>query len=178
MPENRVLTFTRRVASPLGDLLLASDGRSLTGLYLPPREALPGPVEGEDSAGARALFDRTARQLEAYFAGELTQFDLPLEPAGTPFQLRVWQELRAVPYGATASYGEIAARIGQPTAARAVGLANGRNPISIIIPCHRVIGAGGSLVGYGGGLDRKKLLLDLEARGRARAQGRDAAAPA
>jgi methylated-DNA-[protein]-cysteine S-methyltransferase len=102
-------------------------------------------------------------QLTAYFAGELRDFDLPLAPVGTPFQERVWQALRDIPYGATTSYSALANRIGAPGAARAVGLANGRNPIAIIIPCHRVIGAGGTLVGYGGGLNRKRWLLDLEA---------------
>ena len=101
-------------------------------------------------------------QLEGYFAGERRSFALPLRPVGTPFQLEVWRELERVPYGATASYGELACRIGRPAAVRAVGLANGRNPISIVVPCHRIVGAGGALTGYGGGLERKRLLLDLE----------------
>ncbi len=106
-------------------------------------------------------------QLEEYFAGERTSFDIPLAPEGAPFEREVWRALEEIPYGETVSYGEIARRVGQPTAARAVGTANGRNPIAVIVPCHRVIGADGSLTGYGGGLERKRLLLELE-----RGQGR------
>jgi methylated-DNA-[protein]-cysteine S-methyltransferase len=104
----------------------------------------------------------TVRQLRAYFAGELREFDLPLAPAGTPFQLRVWRELRNIPYGQTISYGELARRVGSPKGSRAVGLANGANPISIVVPCHRVIGSSGKLTGYGGGLENKARLLALE----------------
>ena len=100
--------------------------------------------------------------MRAYFTGELTEFDLPLAPTGTPFQSRVWAGLREIPYGVTLTYGELARRIGQPTASRAVGLANGKNPLSIIVPCHRVIGSDGSMTGYGGGLERKRFLLALE----------------
>ena len=107
-------------------------------------------------------FGEVIRQLNSYFAGELQQFDLPLAPAGTPFQLRVWEALRSIPFGQTISYGELARRIGQPTAVRAVGAANGRNPLPIVIPCHRVIGSDGSLTGFGGGLPAKKHLLALE----------------
>jgi methylated-DNA-[protein]-cysteine S-methyltransferase len=107
--------------------------------------------------------DEARRQLEAYFAGELREFDLPLAPEGSEFQLRVWEQLRAIPYGETISYGELARRVGDPAAARAVGLANGRNPLPVIVPCHRVIGADGSLTGFGGGLERKRRLLELEA---------------
>ena len=107
-------------------------------------------------------FREVARQLNAYFAGELQQFDVPLAGEGTEFQKKVWQQLCAVRYGETASYGEIAKAIGQPTASRAVGMANGRNPISVIVPCHRIIGSNGKLVGYGGGLRRKTTLLRLE----------------
>ncbi len=107
-------------------------------------------------------FADTIRQLTAYFAGKLTQFDLPADGDGTPFQQSVWQALRDVPYGQTCSYGDIAQAIGKPKASRAVGMANGRNPISIIVPCHRIIGGNGSLVGYGGGLERKSTLLKLE----------------
>ncbi len=113
-------------------------------------------------AGAGPARD-AARQLQAYFRRELTRFDVPLAPAGTPFQQRVWRELQAVPYGETVSYSEIARRIGQPGAARAVGGANGANPIPIIIPCHRAVGANGSLTGFGGGVEKKRALLDLEA---------------
>ena len=115
-------------------------------------------------AGTRRRRSPDAReQLGAYFAGELTEFRLPLAPRGTPFQLAVWEALRAIPYGTTATYGEIAAAVGRPpSASRAVGAANGSNPIAVIVPCHRVIGAGGSLVGFGGGLARKRRLLQLE----------------
>ena len=109
-------------------------------------------------------------QLEEYFAGERTLFDVALEMEGTPFQRRVWRELEAIPYGETISYGELARRVGQPSAARAVGLANGRNPVAVIVPCHRVIGADGSLTGYGGGMERKRILLGLES-GAARLPG-------
>ncbi|ALO11934.1 Methylated-DNA--protein-cysteine methyltransferase [Streptomyces venezuelae] len=107
-------------------------------------------------------FGEAIHQLDAYFAGELTEFDLPLHLVGTPFQLRVWEELCRIPYGETRTYGELAEALGNPTASRAVGLANGKNPVSIVVPCHRVVGAGGSLTGYGGGLDRKQRLLALE----------------
>ena len=107
----------------------------------------------------------TARQLDAYFAGELKDFDVPLDMQGTDFQQMVWKQLTAIPYGETWSYGEMAAAIGKPSASRAVGHANGRNPVSIIVPCHRVIGSSGKLVGYGGGLDRKQALLALESPG-------------
>ncbi len=121
------------------------------------------PPAGRDLwAEDRSSFQKVGDQLEAYFAGELTEFDVPLRLEGSTFQRQVWEGLRAIPYGTTCSYGQLADRIGKPGAARAVGLANGRNPIGIIVPCHRVIGAGGGLTGYGGGLDRKKLLLDLE----------------
>ena len=109
------------------------------------------------------LLLQAADQLRAYFAGELREFDLPLAPRGTPFQLSAWAAVSAIPYGRTATYAEIAAAIGRPSACRAVGAANGRNPLPVIVPCHRVIGAAGALTGYGGGLDRKRSLLDLEA---------------
>ena len=114
-------------------------------------------------AESRAPFKEAVRQLDAYFAGRLRQFDLPLATGGTAFQQRVWRALRDIPYGETVSYGELARHIERPAAVRAVGAANGQNPISIVIPCHRVIGADGSLTGYGGGLERKRHLLDLEA---------------
>ncbi|MFJ4342346.1 methylated-DNA--[protein]-cysteine S-methyltransferase [Streptomyces sp. NPDC088915] len=107
-------------------------------------------------------FGEAVRQLDAYFAGELTAFDLPLHLVGTPFQLRVWERLSLIPYGETRTYGELAEELGSPGASRAVGLANGKNPVSIVVPCHRVIGAGGGLTGYGGGLDRKQRLLAFE----------------
>jgi methylated-DNA-[protein]-cysteine S-methyltransferase len=147
------------IDSPLGKLLLVGDGTSLTRLAMSPR---PNDVPAGGRHDPTAFVDVEA-QLGAYFAGELTEFDLPLAPRGSDFQLSVWNELLEIPYGETASYGEIAAAIGRPDAVRAVGTTNGRNPIAVIIPCHRVIGADGSLVGYGGGLDRKRLLLELEA---------------
>ncbi|MFD3534989.1 methylated-DNA--[protein]-cysteine S-methyltransferase [Streptomyces sp. NPDC058664] len=107
-------------------------------------------------------FGEAIRQLDAYFAGELNAFDLPLKLIGTPFQKRVWEQLLRIPYGETRTYGELAEELGNPAASRAVGLANGKNPVSIIVPCHRVIGAGGGLTGYGGGLDRKQRLLAFE----------------
>jgi len=146
-----------RVDSPLGELLLVSDGRALTRLEMSPHE-LPANAHRDPGPLREA-----EEQLESYFAGELTEFDLPLAPAGSGFQLAVWAALTRIPYGETASYGEIAAEVGRPDAVRAVGTTNGRNPIAVIIPCHRVIGADGTLVGYGGGLPRKRLLLELEA---------------
>ena len=144
------------IESPLGELLLVGDGRALTGLYM---DGAPGPGWRRDPAA----FRQAADQLRAYFARELREFDLPLAPHGTPFQQEVWAALREIPYGRTVGYAELAAALGRPGAARAVGAANGRNPMSIVVPCHRVIGADGALTGYGGGLRRKRLLLDLEA---------------
>ncbi|HEX6325679.1 MAG TPA: methylated-DNA--[protein]-cysteine S-methyltransferase [Jiangellaceae bacterium] len=149
--------------SPIGPLLLTADDGGLTRLYMEVRKHGPDEVQPEwrrdDSA-----FTEACRQLDEYFAGQRTEFDLPLNPAGTPFQRRVWEALKTIPYGEIRSYGEIAEQIGRPGAARAVGLANGRNPISIVVPCHRVIGASGALTGYGGGLERKQYLLNLETR--------------
>jgi methylated-DNA-[protein]-cysteine S-methyltransferase len=146
-----------RVDSPLGELQLVGDGRSLTRLEMSPR-SIPAGASHDPEA-----FGDVEAQLDAYFTGELTEFDVPLAPAGSGFQLAVWAALTRIPYGDTASYGEIAAEVGRPDAVRAVGSTNGRNPIAVIIPCHRVIGADGTLVGYGGGLPRKRLLLELEA---------------
>jgi len=155
----RPLTHTT-VDSPIGELLLTSDGEALTGLYMAGgRHAL---VAADDWNRDDDPFDDVRAQLAAYFAGELTDFDVPLAPAGTPFQLSVWRALEEIPYGQTRSYGQLAARVGNVRACRAVGLANGRNPISIIVPCHRVIGASGTLTGYGGGLERKRHLLAME----------------
>jgi methylated-DNA-[protein]-cysteine S-methyltransferase len=157
VPEN---FFYSDVSSPVGDLLLVSNGAAFTGVLLPDHrggsEPRPGWRRDDDVL-------RPAReQLRAYFAGGLLDFDLALAPQGTPFQRRVWDELRRIPFGVTISYAELARRVGQPTAARAVGAANGRNPIPIIVPCHRVIGANGTLTGYGGGLECKRLLLEHE----------------
>ncbi|HEX6476556.1 MAG TPA: methylated-DNA--[protein]-cysteine S-methyltransferase [Acidimicrobiales bacterium] len=159
MPE----TIWTTIASPVGDLLLAGDGDSLDTLHLPDTSRPPLARNGQERDDD--AFGEARTQLAEYFDGERTTFDLSLSPRGTPFQLAVWDALRRIPYAATASYGEVAAAIGSPSASRAVGLANGRNPIAIVIPCHRVIGADGSLVGYGGGLDRKRRLLELEASG-------------
>jgi methylated-DNA-[protein]-cysteine S-methyltransferase len=149
-------------ASPLGELLLLSDGEALTGLYLEGHRG--GPVPGSGWRRDDGPFRAVRAQLEAYFAGDLRTFDVPVTLGGTDFQRQVWSELQRVPYGATASYGELAARLGRPSAARAVGAANGRNPISIIVPCHRVVGADGALTGYAGGLERKRWLLAWEAK--------------
>jgi methylated-DNA-[protein]-cysteine S-methyltransferase len=154
--------------SPIGTLVLAGDGDALAGIDLHGR--VPVAARRDDAA-----FAAVRAQLAAYFAGELTAFDLPLAPRGTPFQLRVWNALTAIAYAATISYGELARRIGQPTAARAVGLANGANPLPIVVPCHRVIGADGSLTGFGGGLERKRWLLAHEAQCAARRAARRAA---
>lgn len=157
MAQRRTHTVTD---SPVGPLTLVAVDGALSGLYMSEQRYRPG----EDIFGERdeAPFAAVREQLAAYFAARLTEFELPLSLGGTPFQQRVWAELQQIPFGETVSYGELAERIGRPTAARAVGLANGRNPISIIVPCHRVIGSAGSLTGYGGGLDRKRFLLDFE----------------
>ena len=147
------------LTTPIGELLLvADDDGALTAVHLPGRHGSTAGLERDD-----ALLEPARRQLTEYFAGERRDFELPLHPEGAPFQLRVWDKLKAIPYGETVSYGEIARELGNPTASRAVGAANGRNPIAIIVPCHRVIGSTGSLTGYAGGLDQKRALLDLEA---------------
>ena len=160
------MTYFTYMESPLGRLLLTSNGAALTGLFMEPHRHGPESTEGWLQDDEAEPFPAARRQLSAYFAGTLQEFDLPLALQGTPFQQKVWNELRNIPFGQTWSYGELARRIGQPTASRAVGLANGKNPISVIVPCHRVIGANGKLVGYGGGLDRKTTLLQLEQPGR------------
>lgn len=159
--------YRRMADSAIGTLLMTGDGQALTALDLHAAErgtAIPRDWHQND-----AMFAEARAQLDAYFAGQRRDFDLPLAPAGTPFQQGVWRALQAIPYGLTESYGALARRVGKPQAARAVGLANGRNPIPIIIPCHRVIGADGSLTGYGGGLARKRWLLAHEAAVRAAA---------
>jgi len=148
------------VDSPIGELLLVGDGHALQGLYMQagrPKKIRPDWERSDEP------FAAVAKQLAEYFAGERREFDVPLLLDGPPFQRQAWHALREIPYGETVSYGEQARRIGQPDAARAVGAANGQNPIAVIVPCHRVIGADGSLTGFGGGLHRKRLLLDLEA---------------
>ncbi len=148
------------MTSPVGELTLTSDGAALTGVYMNPQRYRPRRERNWQRDDA--ALDEARAQLEAYFAGGLREFDLALAAEGSPFQQRVWQALCDIPYGETASYGEIARRVGEPHAARAVGLANGHNPIAIVVPCHRVIGADGSLTGYGGGLPRKRWLLAHE----------------
>ena len=155
-----VETIYTTVDSPIGELLLAGDGAGLQRLDMRGGRR-PIPIAAEWVRRDDAFVAARA-QLDRYFAGELREFDVPLSMAGNPFELRVWAALLEIPYGETVSYGEIARQIGEPSAARAVGLANGRNPIALIVPCHRVIGADGSLTGYGGGLERKRFLLDLE----------------
>lgn len=154
--------YYTRFASPVGPLLLAGDAKALqwvsfeSGKHVVPPQA--------DWKQNRTAFAEVIRQLQAYFRGELKEFDLPLKMEGTEFQLRVWNALRAIPYGETISYAQLARRIGNPKAVRAVGLANGSNPIPIIVPCHRVIGSDGSLTGFGGGIPTKKKLLELESQ--------------
>jgi methylated-DNA-[protein]-cysteine S-methyltransferase len=149
----------RTIDSPVGPLTLAGRGGTLTNLRMVNQTHEPSRADWEPDDDA---FPDAVEQLRAYFGGERTGFELALDLVGTDFQRRVWAALQTIPYGETRSYGEIAEQIGPPGAFRAVGLANGRNPIGIIVPCHRVIGAGGSLTGYGGGLDRKRILLELE----------------
>lgn len=152
--------YWHEIDSPVGRLLLAGEGDSLiqVGFQSGPRPLRPAEGWVADEVPLRAVI----LQLGEYFAGKRRRFDLRLSPRGTEFQLRVWQALREIPYGDTISYGELARRIGKPSASRAVGLANGANPLPIIVPCHRVIGANGSLTGFGGGLPIKRKLLALE----------------
>ncbi|MEY9213877.1 methylated-DNA--[protein]-cysteine S-methyltransferase [Thermobifida halotolerans] len=158
--RERVHTVTD---SPIGPLTLVAADRALVGLYL--AEQRHRPAEEFFGRPDPTPFTEVETQLAEYFAGRRTAFDVPLAPEGTPFQRTVWDALLEIPYGETLSYGQLAERIGNPSASRAVGLANGRNPIGIIVPCHRVVGASGDLTGYGGGLERKKWLLALERRG-------------
>ena len=150
------------VDSPVGRITLVDDDGALVGLYLSEQKHLPT----ASSLGARddRVQPALREQLPAYFRGELQLFEVPLAPVGTPFQLSVWTALQQVPYGTTCTYADLATAIGRPTAVRAVGAANGRNPICLVVPCHRVVGSGGALTGYAGGLDRKAFLLDLEGR--------------
>ena len=145
--------------SPVGPLTLIADERALTGLHFAGYGHGLGPDRRDPE---EPLLAAAAAQLDEYFAGERHHFDLELDLGGTEFQRAVWDQLVRIPFGETVSYGEIARRLGRPERVRAVGAANGRNPVSIVVPCHRVIGADGSLVGYGGGLDRKEALLKLE----------------
>jgi methylated-DNA-[protein]-cysteine S-methyltransferase len=154
MTSNRLFSI---YDSPLGRLVLSGDEDALTGVRFSDRGAPPAGGRRDD-----ARFSEERRQLGDYFAGRLTTFELALKLEGNPFELRVWEALRTIPYGTTTTYGELAARLGAPDASRAVGAANGRNPIPIVVPCHRVIGARGKLTGYGGGLHRKRALLAHE----------------
>jgi methylated-DNA-[protein]-cysteine S-methyltransferase len=168
--------FFTRIDSPIQSLTLVSDGRSLTGLYMMP-DNQAAVIRGDLSSVLRlppsalqtwveddavAPFPKAREQLAAYFAGTLIEFDLPLHMQGTAFQMQVWKALQTIPYGTTMAYSDLAQQIGHPNASRAVGMANGRNPISIIVPCHRIIGANGKLTGYGGGIERKQWLLSHE----------------
>lgn len=155
------MTNYRTIDSPIGPLTLAGEGTVLTNLRMVDQTYEPNRAGWEPDNNA---FAEAVDQLNAYFAGDLAEFDVELDLQGTVFQQRVWKALLTIPYGETRSYGEIAEQIGAAGAARAVGLANGHNPIAIIVPCHRVIGASGKLTGYGGGLDRKQTLLELERR--------------
>ncbi len=158
------MNFYTHIASPIGPLLLQTDGTALTGLTMDvPSGPPPAWDAGREDADAGPL-PRAAQQLAEYFAGQRRDFDLPLRLEGTAFQRQVWQRLLEIRFGEILSYGELARRIGNPKASRAVGLANGRNPIAILVPCHRVIGADGTLTGYGGGLERKRWLLAHEGR--------------
>ncbi|MGA9852920.1 MAG: methylated-DNA--[protein]-cysteine S-methyltransferase [Gammaproteobacteria bacterium] len=146
--------------SPVGKLLLAGEEERLYQVHFQDGTHPAQPEAGWEQS--ERSFREVVRQLKAYFAGKLTRFDLSLKPEGTEFQIKVWRALRTIPYGKTWSYGELARRIGKPAASRAVGAANGQNPLPIIVPCHRVIGADGSLTGFGGGLRIKQALLELE----------------
>ena len=157
-------TLYTTIPSPIGDILLARNEQGISHIHFQDGESTPN--IGADWQQDDLAFADVTTQLKAYFAGELQDFDLPLAPDGTPFQQTVWQQLQTIPYGKTSTYGELAAEIGKPTASRAVGAANGRNPIPIVIPCHRVIGANGKLTGFSGGLYIKEALLSLEQNGR------------
>ncbi len=150
-----------KMKSPIGELTLVGDGEVLTNLSMEEHDDT-APKIGDNWKHDRRAFKDARKQLTEYFSGKRTDFTMPLAPSGTEFRMRVWEALCRIPYGETATYGEIATEIGNPAASRAVGMANHYNPIAIIIPCHRVIGSDGSLTGYGGGLGRKSLLLDLE----------------
>jgi methylated-DNA-[protein]-cysteine S-methyltransferase len=150
------------IESPLGRMLLMSDGSALTGLHFEREKYFPPLGKDWTEAPAAPVLARAARQVREYFAGARTRFDLPLAPSGTPFQQRVWRELLRIPCGTTVTYGDIARGIGAPNSVRAVGAAIGRNRISIVVPCHRVVGSDGTLTGYAGGLERKRALLAHE----------------
>ena len=154
--------FYRRISTPLGTLIATSSGAALTGLYYEGGRHAPPVQPHWDEQPEDAALAECARQLDDYFAGRREDFQLPLAPKGTAFQERVWREIARIPYGETISYAELARRAGAPGSARAAGAATGRNPHSIVVPCHRVLGSHGEITGYAGGLDRKKWLLRLE----------------
>lgn len=154
--------FTWVNESPVGEILLTSDGRSLTGLYLKNQKHFPTQTNDWQESETANPFSQVKQQLTEYFANQRQSFDLPLAAQGTKFQQSVWKLLPDIPYGETVSYGSLAHKLGKPGSSRAVGAANGRNPISIIVPCHRVIAANGKLTGYAGGVDRKQWLLAHE----------------
>lgn len=150
--------IVRRLITPIGELTLTASDAALTGIYFPGSQVAP--PAGHD--GPSEILDRACDQLAEYFAGKRITFDVPLGASGTEFEHRVWNLLSTIPYGSTTSYGALAQRLGDPSQARAVGAANGKNPIPIIVPCHRVIGAHGDLTGFGGGIERKRWLLQHE----------------
>ncbi len=156
--------FTILESTPVGSLRLVANEIGLRSVWFMRggKQQKPAPSKGPDWKEDRAFFADVIRQLNAYFAGELKEFEIPLLFEGTDFQKKVWKALQTIPYGETISYGELAKQIGDPKAVRAVGAANGQNPIPIIVPCHRVIGSNGSLTGFGGGLENKRKLLELE----------------
>ena len=153
--------------SPIGPLLIAGDAHAVTRISFP-KNGKPVRPEAEWTESAKGPVGEAIRQLREYFEGRRRDFDLPLAPEGTEFQRSVWRRLQEIPYGATISYGELAKRVGNSNASRAVGAANGKNPLPIVVPCHRVIGANGKLVGFGGGLPIKQALLELETKARAK----------
>jgi methylated-DNA-[protein]-cysteine S-methyltransferase len=157
-----VTTYFTYVDSPLGQLFIQGDEQFVTGLFMPEHRGWLGPEASWRQSDVP--FAVVREQLAEYFGGDRQDFDVPLKLVGTEFQQRVWRELVRIPLGTTITYAQLAQRIGRPTASRAVGHANGRNPISIIVPCHRVIGANGDLTGYGGGIERKRWLVDFERR--------------
>ncbi len=163
-------TIYTNIDSPLGRIMVLGDGQFVTGLYMLDHKG--GPGLDPSWKLTEEPFSAIREQLAEYFAGRRQEFTVPLKLVGTPFQRSVWQELLRIPFGSTISYAELARRIGQPTASRAVGNANGRNPVSILVPCHRVIGANGQLTGYGGGIDRKQWLLEWERRAATLQSGR------
>lgn len=162
------MTTYSRLLTPVGELILTASDTALTGVYFPTSRRGSAPthhaewIESNGKGPAGEMLARTAQQLTEYFAGQRTTFELPLEALGSPFEHRVWNALRTIPYGTTTTYGELARRLGDVKATRAVGSANGANPIPIIVPCHRVVGSKGELTGFGGGLDRKRWLLEHE----------------